>query len=454
MPSPTTCPESTIESANRRKFIKKAALATAAVSVGSRLLASGSVFIPESSAESAIQESRRNPHKSKKPAKPAKSQCTFAHYCATCVAIEGETCTGTGVEGYAFACCYCCCIAYSSKGVAGISQLGYGTYGCSCYGTGAYGRACYGTGVAGYSLDGSGVQGSSTSGVGIQGNSSSNVGVVGYSDSGIGICGYSGPGIGVKGSSFCSFGVYGCSPTNYGVYGNSLSKSGVYGFSSGTGVAGITGASNTGAGVYGCSPCGPGVQAKSNTKSAICAVTNSPTTGAFKNSGGSSDKSAAVQIESGCSVIWNAGVGGTGDAHGVTKGQFFFGHCGPKMVLATCGKVGIGTIAPNSTLQVNGGVSVGVVVLDTTPFAMSSSDYALLVNAGVETIKVTLPPASNTGQMVVIKKIDSSKNAVTVNRHGTDTIEGSTSKSLPMQYDSLTLIAGGNGIWYILSNAT
>jgi hypothetical protein len=123
------------------------------------------------------------------------------------------------------------------------------------------------------------------------------------------------------------------------------------------------------------------------------------------------------------------------------------------MVLNKCGKVGIGTIAPNATLQVNGGVSVGTRV-QTSDYMMTNSDFAIFANAGVRSITIKLPSASNTGQVVHIKKIDSSKNKVTVERQSTDTIEGKTSETLASEFASSTLIAGGNGFWYILSNAT
>lgn len=58
------CPESTIDSANRRNFIKKAALATAAIGVAGVFLGDGKI-IPESSAASTdvttpIKQGARN----------------------------------------------------------------------------------------------------------------------------------------------------------------------------------------------------------------------------------------------------------------------------------------------------------------------------------------------------------------------------------------------------------
>jgi hypothetical protein len=53
----------------------------------------------------------------------------------------------------------------------------------------------------------------------------------------------------------------------------------------------------------------------------------------------------------------------------------------------------------------------------------------------------------------LIKKTDSSANAVTVTRAGSDTIEGASSKPLAKGYASLTLISNGTNEWYIQSNA-
>jgi hypothetical protein len=206
----------------------------------------------------------------------------------------------------------------------------------------------------------------------------------------------------------------------------------------------VFGLADKGAALYGNSVTGIGVKGTS------CG----PVTADFSNNGNGSDKTAGIQISSGCSVpvVWNAGVGGAGDAHGLTNGQFFLGHCGPKMVLATCGRVGIGTTTPNATLQVNGGVSVGAKIVTKT-YPMTSSDFAILVNADAKALKVMLPSAGNTGQVVLVKKIDSSTNKVTLDALSGNSIEGLGTVTLSEQYDSMTLIAGGNGVWYILSNA-
>lgn len=59
---------------------------------------------------------------------------------------------------------------------------------------------------------------------------------------------------------------------------------------------------------------------------------------------------------------------------------------------------------------------------------------------------------TNTGMLVFIKKIDATTNTVTIFRAGTDTIESLPTQTLSTQNSSLTLIGGGSGVWYILSN--
>ena len=121
-------------------------------------------------------------------------------------------------------------------------------------------------------------------------------------------------------------------------------------------------------------------------------------------------------------------------------------------VVDKVGKLGVGTTSPTTNLQVNGSVSVGVRAV-TSATTMTTSDFAVLASASGGAFTVTLPKASNKGMLVFIKKTDPSGNGVTVSRAGTDTIEGATTQTLSTPNSSLTLIAGGSGVWYIQSNA-
>lgn len=74
----------------------------------------------------------------------------------------------------------------------------------------------------------------------------------------------------------------------------------------------------------------------------------------------------------------------------------------------------------------------------------------VLVNASAAARTITLPAAAALGGRPIrfqIEKTDSSANAVTVQRAGTDTIEGATSVVLSGQWASVTLVSDGVGGW-------
>lgn len=80
-------------------------------------------------------------------------------------------------------------------------------------------------------------------------------------------------------------------------------------------------------------------------------------------------------------------------------------------------------------------------------------EYAVLrCDATVAPFTVTLPNAASSGDTVLtVKKIDASANAVTIAGQGTDTIEGSATKSLATRWKSYTLQAREGG-WDILAS--
>ena len=65
-------------------------------------------------------------------------------------------------------------------------------------------------------------------------------------------------------------------------------------------------------------------------------------------------------------------------------------------------------------------------------------------------VTITLYTAvGNTGKMVSVKKIDSSANAVTIATTSSQTIDGSTTKTISSQYNSLTMVSNGTN-WDII----
>jgi hypothetical protein len=77
----------------------------------------------------------------------------------------------------------------------------------------------------------------------------------------------------------------------------------------------------------------------------------------------------------------------------------------------------------------------------------------VLVNASSGARTITLPAANALGGRPIryqIEKTDNSANAVTVQRAGSDTIEGATSVVLSGQWASVTLVSDGVGSWVAL----
>ena len=94
----------------------------------------------------------------------------------------------------------------------------------------------------------------------------------------------------------------------------------------------------------------------------------------------------------------------------------------------------------------------GLVSTTTTPYAPTTEE-AVLVDATAGNMVVNLPAATlRKGSQLVISKVDASANTVTVNRAGSDTVEGATSVVLTAQWDKLVLLSDGVASWGILAS--
>lgn len=113
--------------------------------------------------------------------------------------------------------------------------------------------------------------------------------------------------------------------------------------------------------------------------------------------------------------------------------------------------------AAGKTLGVNSGLPTWVdsnstftTSTKTSNYTISSTDTVVFANATSGNTTITLPVASSlNGYKFYIKRIDGSGNTVTVQRTGTDTIDGMTSFTLDQQYTALGVISNGSS-WYIL----
>lgn len=95
------------------------------------------------------------------------------------------------------------------------------------------------------------------------------------------------------------------------------------------------------------------------------------------------------------------------------------------------------------------GVNTNLVTATGTTYVTDAQSHTVLCDCSSNAITVTLP-AADVGRVIVIKKIDSTANTVTINpEDGAETIDGAASATISSQYDSLTLQYDG-GDWWII----
>jgi hypothetical protein len=115
------------------------------------------------------------------------------------------------------------------------------------------------------------------------------------------------------------------------------------------------------------------------------------------------------------------------------------------------GNLGVNTDAPNSSLQVNGSFSTAITTR-TTAYSATATDHIIIGNAATGAFNVTLPTAVGiAGRQYIIKKTDATANAVTVTTTGGQTIDGATTVTISIQWQSKTVVSDGTN-WLIISN--
>lgn len=124
------------------------------------------------------------------------------------------------------------------------------------------------------------------------------------------------------------------------------------------------------------------------------------------------------------------------------------------------GNVGVGTIAPNSTFQVNGS-QAGTVTTVTANITLNATHHKILVSNGATNITITLPDALTClGREYVISRAAGSTGSITIQRTGTNIIQslnGTTGATTSIGLHSATggglrhsftaVNIGGVGVW-------
>jgi len=97
-----------------------------------------------------------------------------------------------------------------------------------------------------------------------------------------------------------------------------------------------------------------------------------------------------------------------------------------------------------------GGSSVLGIVAKAGDYTATVSDYTIVVTCSIANITITLPAAvDNTGRIYNIKKVDATAYTVIVDGNGAEEIDGATTQTIVVQYDSLQIQCDGSQ-WFIL----
>jgi hypothetical protein len=85
-----------------------------------------------------------------------------------------------------------------------------------------------------------------------------------------------------------------------------------------------------------------------------------------------------------------------------------------------------------------------------TTYLATGDETTILCDASGAAFTVTLPAAASfTGKHYNIKKTDSSVNAVTVDGNASETIDGATTRTITIQYESIRIVCDGSN-WHII----
>jgi hypothetical protein len=109
------------------------------------------------------------------------------------------------------------------------------------------------------------------------------------------------------------------------------------------------------------------------------------------------------------------------------------------------------TLTFNADTAVTYGFSVDIETVTGTSATLGSDDFVMLIDddtAG-STVTITLPAAaSNTGRVYHVKKLGTTANVV-VDGNASETIDGATTLTMTIQYESIKLVCDGSN-WSII----
>lgn len=145
-------------------------------------------------------------------------------------------------------------------------------------------------------------------------------------------------------------------------------------------------------------------------------------------------------------TVFSSSKNGTGTQLPMTFGGYS-GSWTHWLTITTGGKVGVSTTSANSSLHINGSLAAAYIA-KTANYTATATDFTIDCTSG--TFTITLPTAvSITGRIYVI--VNSGTGTITLATTSSQTISGSTTKTLNVQYSSYVVMSNGAN-WVILAN--
>ena len=95
-------------------------------------------------------------------------------------------------------------------------------------------------------------------------------------------------------------------------------------------------------------------------------------------------------------------------------------------------------------------LTIITITASTAPYTVLDDDDVILVDASSSIVTINIPSASGLdGKVYRIKKIDESVNAVTINSHGSETIDSCLTQQLTVGGDSVDLVSDDTEWWVL-----
>mgnify|MGYP001175561262 FL=1 len=112
--------------------------------------------------------------------------------------------------------------------------------------------------------------------------------------------------------------------------------------------------------------------------------------------------------------------------------------------------VGITYVAHNDVWSTVSGLSGRIVTTAASAYTLTRLDAIVLVDATTSAVTVNVPAAASYNERQwIVKKIDASANAVTLDATGANTIDGAGTLALASQWDSAHIVSNGTA-WFVL----